>query len=99
MPVHALVEATAAPGRLDDLLDAARGFLDAVRERERKCSRVEACRIEGARTLLVHLVFEDALAAENHRSRDHTETFTDALDAACEEVDVHELAPVDGTSP
>lgn len=95
MPVHALVEATAQPGRLDEVLDAARTFLDAVRQREAKCSSVDAYRLEGARTLLVHLVFEDALAAEEHRSREHTRSFTETLDEACEDVDLHELDPLE----
>lgn len=95
MPVHALVEATAEPGRLEETLDAARAFLETVRKREAECSRAEAYRIEGARTLLVHLVFDDALAAEEHRSREHTRSFTETLDDACEDVDLHELDPVE----
>lgn len=94
MPVHALLEATAKPGRLDAVQAAARRFVDAVRRREPHADRVEAFTLEGTRTLVVHLVFADALAAEDHRSAKHTREFTEHLDEACEAVDLHALEPV-----
>lgn len=94
MPVHALVEATAEPGRLGEIVDAARTFLERVQEREAHAERAEAYTIDGTRTLIVHLVFEDALAAEEHRTAKQTTAFTETLDEACQTVDLHELSPV-----
>lgn len=95
MTVHALVEATAAPGRLEETAEAARAFVDAVRQREAHAERAEVYTIDGTRTLIVHLVFEDALAAEDHRSAKHTQAFTETLDEACQAVDLHELTPLE----
>lgn len=94
MAVHALLEATAEPGQLDAVRSATERFVEAVQEREAQAKRIEAFTLEGTRTVLVHLVFEDPLAARDHRSAKHTRTFTDTLDDACEAVDLHELEPV-----
>lgn len=94
MTVHALLEATAEPGRLDEVHQAAQAFVGHVRDREAHAERAEAYTIDGTRTLIVLLVFEDALAAEDHRSSKHTVAFTETLDEACEDVDLRELTRV-----
>lgn len=94
MTVHGLVEATAEPGQLDTLREAVRTFVSDVQEREAKARRVEAFTIEGTRTVLVHLVFQDALATEEHRRDDHTERFTEEIEDVTESLDLHELEPV-----
>lgn len=91
MPTHALVEATAEPGRIEEVEDAARDFVEAVRAREAGARRADALRLTGTRTVVVHLVFEDSLAAEDHRSAKHTRRFTERVDAACEAFDVHDV--------
>jgi quinol monooxygenase YgiN len=91
MPVHALVEATARQGRFDELADAARDLVRAVREREATARRADALHLTRTRTVLVHLVFEDALAAEEHRTHTHTEAFAEAADELCEGFDVHDV--------
>ncbi len=94
MTVDALVEVTAQPGQLGEIREAARTFLDEAQETEARLEQAEAYVIEGKRTLLVHLVFEDALAAQEHRSKTHTVRFTEEIEEACETLDVHQLRPL-----
>lgn len=92
MPEHALLEITVEPGQHDQVLEAVSSFVDTVRDRETRTRTVEAFAIEGTRTVLVHLVFEDALAARDHREAKHTRAFTDEIADVAEAIDVHELA-------
>lgn len=94
MPVHGLIEVTAQAGQLEAIHEATLTFLEDVRGKEPNTDRAEAFTIEGTRTVLIHLVFADALAAEDHRAKPHTERFTREIEDLTKELHVHELEPV-----
>lgn len=99
MAQHVLLEYTVLAERLDQVQEAARGFLETSRKREGRLRRHQAYRIEGTRTFVHVLAFEDGLAAREHRSREHTESFTEALEGNLEgEIDLRGLEPVEGDS-
>lgn len=79
MTVRVLVEYTAREGRLDPVREAARRFAETSLDREPGLVRHEAYRIEGTRTFVHVLAFEDGLAARDHRNARHTREFTSAI--------------------
>lgn len=76
MPVHAMLQYTAREGAVEELTEHARAFAGHATEREPHALRHEVLRFEGSRTFLHLMSFEDALAAEDHRSSKHTRRFT-----------------------
>lgn len=96
MSVRVLLEYTAKAKRVADVEAAAESLVEASRAREAELSRHEAYRIEGTRTFVHVLEFEDGLAARDHRNSDHVREFTEAVEGALEgDMDVRELEPVE----
>lgn len=97
MAAHLLVEYTARDDAVDEVQQAARAFHEATLENEPHLVRHDAHRIDGTRTFVHVLAFEDALALREHRGREHTETFTEAIAEGLEgDLDVRRLRPIDG---
>lgn len=95
MPAHVLLEYTVVPDRLDEVQAAAQRFVADSRAGEDHLDRHEAYRIEGTRTFVHVLVFEDELAARDHRDAEHTRAFTEAVAENLESgPDIRELDPV-----
>lgn len=92
MAAHLLVEYTAHEDHVEDVQAAAQTFVEESLDVEPHLTRHEAHRIEGTRTFVHVLVFEDSLALREHRSREHTERFTEDLEALLEgDLDVRRL--------
>lgn len=95
MPAHVLLEYTVVPDRLDEVQAAAQRFVDDSTAKEDHLRRHQAYRIEGTRTFVHVLVFEDELAVRDHRNADHTRAFTEAVADHLESgPDIRELDPV-----
>lgn len=95
MAAYLLVEYTAADDAVDDVQVAARRFREASLDGEPHLVRHDAHRIGETRTFLHVLEFEDSLALREHRSRPHTETFTEDVEPHLDgELDVRRLHPL-----
>lgn len=99
MTVHILVEVTANEGSLEELEAATRTFLDDVQANEEHARSAQAFTLKGSRSILVHLGFDDELAAHDHRHTAHTTRFTERIQPLTEAVDIHELEPLGPVSP
>lgn len=95
MAAHLLVEYTAEDDTLHDVQAAGREFRRASLDNEPHLVRHDAHRIEETRTFLHVLEFEDSLALREHRSRPHTEAFTEEIEPLLDgDLDVRRLRPL-----
>ncbi len=99
MTVHSLLEVTAKQGQLDAIKKATQGFIHDIQQREEKTRSVQAFTLQGTRSVLIQLTFNDQLAAHDHRQAPHTGRFTEQIQPHAEHVDLHELDPLEPVSP
>lgn len=95
MAAYLLVEYTARDDDVDEAQAAARTFRQESLDNEPHLVRHDAHRIEETRTFLHVLEFEDSLALREHRSRPHTEAFTEEIEPLLDgDLDVRRLRPL-----